>query len=78
MTVNLGFFINKFLRLINRPALRNCQIDKTAKVGTGSNCIGVTMGRYSYMGRIIQYVILLSEVFALSQVTVQLEAASTR
>ena len=35
MTVNLGFFINKFLRLINRPALRNCQIDKTAKVGTG-------------------------------------------
>lgn len=51
MTVNLGFFINKFLRLINRPALRNCQIDKTAKVGTGSNCIGVTMGRYSYMGK---------------------------
>lgn len=51
MTVNFGFFINKFLRLINRPALRNCQIDKTAKVGTGSNCIGVTMGRYSYMGK---------------------------
>lgn len=51
MTVNLGFFINKFLRIINRPALRNCQIDKTAKVGTGSNCIGVTMGRYSYMGK---------------------------
>lgn len=51
MRVNLGFFINKFLRLINRPALRNCQIDKTAKVGTGSNCIGVTMGRYSYMGK---------------------------
>lgn len=51
MTVKLGFFINKFLRLINRPALRNCQIDKTAKVGTGSNCIGVTMGRYSYMGK---------------------------
>lgn len=51
MIVNLGFFINKFLRLINRPALRNCQIDKTAKVGTGSNCIGMTMGRYSYMGK---------------------------
>lgn len=51
MTVNLGFFINKLLRLINRPALRNCQIDKTAKVGTGSNCISVTMGRYSYMGK---------------------------
>ena len=51
MKVNLGFFINKFLRLINRPALRNCVIDKTAKVGTGSNCIGVKMGRYSYMGK---------------------------
>lgn len=51
MRVNLGFFINKFLRFINRPALRNCQIDKTAKVGTGSNCIGVTMGRYSYVGK---------------------------
>ena len=51
MKVNPGFFINKFLRLINRPALRNCDIDKTAKVGTGSNCIGVKMGRYSYMGK---------------------------
>lgn len=51
MKVNPGFFINKLLRLINRPALRNCQIDKTAKVGTGSNCIGVQMGRYSYMGK---------------------------
>lgn len=51
MNVNPGFFINKFLRLMNRPALRNCALDKTAKVGTGSNCIGVTMGRYSYMGK---------------------------
>ena len=51
MNVNPGFFINKFLRLVNRPALRNCQIDKTAKVGTGSNCIYVQMGRYSYMGK---------------------------
>lgn len=51
MKVNLGFFVNKFLRLINRPALRDCDIDKTAKVGTGSNCIGVKMGRYSYMGK---------------------------
>ena len=51
MKVNLGFFVSKFLRLINRPALRNCVIDKTAKVGTGSNCINVKMGRYSYMGK---------------------------
>lgn len=34
MKVNLGFFVSKFLRIINRPALRECNIDKTAKVGT--------------------------------------------
>ena len=51
MKVNPGFFVNKLLRLINRPALRNCEIDKTAKIGTGSNCIDVKMGRYSYMGK---------------------------
>ena len=51
MNVNFGFFISKLLRAINRPALRGCKIDKTAKVGTGSNCINVQMGRYSYMGK---------------------------
>lgn len=51
MKVNVGFFVSKFLRLINRPALRNCRIDKTARVGSGSNCINTTMGRYSYMGK---------------------------
>lgn len=51
MKVNFGFFISKFLRWLNRPALRNCNIDKTAKICTGSNCIGVEMGRYSYMGK---------------------------
>ncbi len=51
MRVNLGFFLSKVLRLLNRPALRNCDIASTAKVGTGSNCISVKMGRYSYMGK---------------------------
>ena len=51
MRINPGFFINKFFRLINRPALRDCKLDKTSKVGTGSNCIKVEMGRYSYMGK---------------------------
>lgn len=51
MKVNFGFFISKALRTINRPALRDCQMDKNAKVGTGSNCIQVKMGRYSYMGK---------------------------
>lgn len=51
MKINIGYFASKFFRLINRPALRNCNIDRTAKVGTGSNCIAVQMGRYSYMGK---------------------------
>ena len=51
MSVNIGYFFNKLFRVINRPALRSCNIDKSAKVGTGSNCIYVTMGRYSYMGK---------------------------
>lgn len=51
MKINPGYIISKIIRYINRPALRNCNIDKTSKIGTGSNCIGVTMGRYSYMGK---------------------------
>lgn len=50
MKVNAGFFINKLIKLIHRPALRDCVIDKTASVGMASNCIRVKMGRYSYMG----------------------------
>ena len=50
MKVNPGFFINKFIKLIHRPALRDCEIDKTANVGMASNCIRIKMGRYSYMG----------------------------
>ena len=51
MGINPGYIISKIIKYINRPALRNCNIHKTSKIGTGSNCIGVTMGRYSYMGK---------------------------
>lgn len=51
MKVNPGFFISKFLRWLNRPALRDCKIAKSAKIGTGSNCISMTIGRYSYIGK---------------------------
>lgn len=46
----MGFFVNKVIKAVYRPALRDCQIQKTAKVGLGSNCIRVKMGKYSYMG----------------------------
>ena len=51
MIVNFGFFINKFLRWLNRPALRHCNIHKTSHVGSGSNCVLMSMGKYSYMGK---------------------------
>lgn len=51
MKINLGFFINKFLKIVNRPALRNCDLDKTSKIGSGTNCINMKIGRYSYVGK---------------------------
>lgn len=51
MRINPGFIINKFIKILYRPALRNCTIDKTAKIGTGSNCICMKIGKFSYMGK---------------------------
>lgn len=50
MKVNIGFFFTKLFRKLYRPALRDCNIDPSALVGSGSNCIRTHMGRYSYMG----------------------------
>lgn len=50
MKINWGFIINKFIKLLYRPALRDCEIEKTASVGMASNCIRVKMGKYSYVG----------------------------
>ena len=51
MRINPGYLFNKFFRFMNRPALRDCVVEKTARIGTGSNCIGVKIGRYTYMGK---------------------------
>ena len=48
--MNLGYIWAKISKYCNRPALKNCTMDRLAKVGPGSNCINVTMKRYSYMG----------------------------
>lgn len=47
---NIGFLINKLLKLLRPAALRNCQIDKRARIGSGSYCIKTVIGRYSYIG----------------------------
>ena len=49
--MNLKYMIAKgFKRLLNPPALRNCSIDKTAKVCPKSELSRVSLGRYSYIG----------------------------
>lgn len=50
MKVNLGLYINKLIKYLHRPALRDCDVDSTSHIGMASNCIRVKMGRYSYMG----------------------------
>lgn len=51
MKVNPGFWWSKIIKILNRPALRNCNIDKTAVIGAGSNCIDTNIGRYTYTGK---------------------------
>ena len=49
--MSLMYLIAKGLkRLLNPPALRNCSIDKTAKVCPKSELSRVSLGRYSYIG----------------------------
>ena len=50
MRINVGYFWAKFLKYCNRPALRNCNIDRRAHAGSGAAFIDVSMGKYSYTG----------------------------
>ena len=51
MKVNFGFFLSKACRYLNRPALRDCEVSRCARIGTGSNLIHVKVGEYSYCGK---------------------------
>ena len=49
--MNLKFLIAKGLKkVLNPPALNNCNIDKSAKVCAKSELNGVSLGKYSYVG----------------------------
>lgn len=49
--MNLKYLIAKGLKkYLNPPALRNCSINRTAKVGPRSELSRVSLGRYSYIG----------------------------
>ena len=50
MKFNVGLIINKLSKLFSPAALRECQIDRTTRIGSGSYCIKTAIDRYSYIG----------------------------
>lgn len=50
MKINFGYLLSKAFKYLYRPALRNCRVDKTAFVGSATNCIDTKIGRYTYLG----------------------------
>lgn len=51
MKKNPGFYFSKLINRIYRPALRNCRLGQDARVGSESNCIGMQLGKHSYLGK---------------------------
>ena len=49
--MELSYIIPKILKkMLNPPALTECNIDKTSRICSRSELSGVNMGRYSYIG----------------------------
>lgn len=48
--INLKYIWSKFFKKMRLSALKNCEIDKTSKVESGSNLVNVQMGKYSFCG----------------------------
>ena len=48
--MNATYIWSKILKKIRLSALKNCEIDKTSKVESGSNLVNVKMGKHSFCG----------------------------
>lgn len=48
--MNIWFLISKFIKKTHIPAIRNSQIDETARISSASHLVEVKMGKYSYVG----------------------------
>ena len=44
------YYIAKIIHKLHIPSFNHCNIDKTAKISTGSALAYVEMGKYSYTG----------------------------
>lgn len=54
--MRLSYLYGKLMRKLQGTCVINSQIDKTSKVGTNCNVVGVVMDRYSYFGNDCQIV----------------------
>ena len=48
--MGLSYYFAKLMKKIQLPAIRDSEIHRTARVGSGSNILKSKMGRYSYIG----------------------------
>lgn len=54
--MNIKYIFAKIIERLRLPAIRLSSIHKTAKIYSGCNIVGITMGRYSYCGHDCQIV----------------------
>lgn len=47
---SISYFVAKAIKKIQIPAIKNCDIDKKAKVCTGAHIVNSKINRYSYIG----------------------------
>lgn len=48
--MNLLYLISKLIKKLHIPAIRNSNIDKTARVCSGSHIVSSELGKYLYIG----------------------------
>lgn len=51
MWSRIKYIISKIIVYLQIPSVKNCEMDKTSKIGQKSSVLNVKIGRYSYIGR---------------------------
>lgn len=44
------YYLSKVIKKIQLPSIKNSKIDKFARILSGSNCVELSLGKYSYIG----------------------------
>ena len=48
--MNFFYIFSKLTKKVQLPAVKNSNLDKTAKIGAASHIVNTSLGRYSYLG----------------------------